>query len=127
MFHKLIQAYCFINVTFVIHQVIFNSFMQPVVVHNWSKNSMKRGDVKVFRVEHHTLCKNNLASLVEIRPSATKWHFLRVYLAHLMSPVLGDSLYGSRVHQVMGVDLAINPFSDATRGPKVNEYFHQFR
>lgn len=91
---------------------------QPVVVRNWSKNAVKRGDVKVFRVEHHTLCKNNLASLVEISASATKWHFLRVYLAHLLSPVLGDSLYGSRVHQVMGVHLAINPFSDAARGPK---------
>jgi hypothetical protein len=26
----------------------------------------------------------------------------------------------------MGVHLAINPFSDATRGPKVSKYFHQF-
>ncbi|PNF34885.1 hypothetical protein B7P43_G01411 [Cryptotermes secundus] len=91
---------------------------QPIVVRDWSKNAMKRGDVKVFKVHHHTLCKNNLASLVEICPSATKWHFLRVYLAHLMSPVLGDNLYGSRVHQVMGVHLAINPTSDAARGPK---------
>lgn len=118
---------CFMNITSVTHQVILSSFVQPIVVRDWSKNAMKRGDVKVFRVHHHTLCKNNLASLVEICPSATKWHFLRVYLAHLMSPVLGDNLYGSRVHQVMGVHLAINPTSDAARGPKVNEYFQSFR
>lgn len=86
----------------------------------WSNKAVKQGDVKVFRVEHHTLYRQNFASLVEICPSATKWHFLRVYLAHLLSPVLGDNMYGSRVHQVMGVPLAINPCSDAARGPKVN-------
>jgi 23S rRNA-/tRNA-specific pseudouridylate synthase len=107
---------------FIIKQVIFSSYVQPVVVRKWSKCAMKRGEVKVFRVEHRTLCKQNLASLVEICPSATKWHFLRVYLAHLLSPVLGDNLYGSRVHQVMGMPLGINPCSDAARGPKVNTF-----
>ncbi|XP_021926055.1 RNA pseudouridylate synthase domain-containing protein 3-like isoform X2 [Zootermopsis nevadensis] len=91
---------------------------QPVVMQKWSNKAVKQGDVKVFRVEHHTLYRQNFASLVEICPSATKWHFLRVYLAHLLSPVLGDNMYGSRVHQVMGVPLAINPCSDAARGPK---------
>lgn len=91
---------------------------QPIVVHKWSRNAVKRGDVKVIKVEHRTLYKQDLASLVEVCPSATKWHFLRVYLTHLVSPVLGDNLYGSRVHQVMGVPIAINPCSDAARGPK---------
>jgi 23S rRNA-/tRNA-specific pseudouridylate synthase len=107
---------------FIVRQVIFGFYVQPIVVHKWSKNAVKRGDVKVIRVEHRTLYKQDLASLVEICPSATKWHFLRVYLAHLLSPVLGDTLYGSRVHQVMGVPVAINPCSDAARGPKVNTF-----
>jgi 23S rRNA-/tRNA-specific pseudouridylate synthase len=107
----------------VYNKVRFYSYIQPVVVDKWSKNAVKRGEVKVFRVEHRTLYRRqNLASLVEIWPSATKWHFLRAYLAHLRSPVLGDNLYGSRVRQVMGVPLSINPCSDAARGPKVNNF-----
>jgi hypothetical protein len=39
---------CFMNITLVIHQEIFGSFVQPIAVHDWSKNAMKRGDVKVF-------------------------------------------------------------------------------
>jgi 23S rRNA-/tRNA-specific pseudouridylate synthase len=104
---------------FTAKKVTFNFYVQPVVMQKWSKNAVKRGEVKVVRVEHRTLYRQDLASLVEICPSATKWHFLRVYLAHLLSPVLGDSLYGSRVHQMMGVPISINPCSDAARGPKV--------
>jgi 23S rRNA-/tRNA-specific pseudouridylate synthase len=105
---------------FIVRRIIFVFYVQPIVVHKWSKNAVKRGDVKVIRVEHRTLHKQDFASLVEVCPSATKCHFLRVYLAHLVSPVLGDNLYGSRVHQVMGVPVAINPCSDAARGPKVS-------
>ncbi|XP_069695780.1 mitochondrial mRNA pseudouridine synthase Rpusd3-like [Periplaneta americana] len=95
-----------------------NKDKQPVVLKEWSKNSVKCQEVKVFRVEHHTLCQQHLASLVEIRPSGTKWHFLRVYLAHMQSPILGDNLYGSRVQTIMGVPVTINPCSDAAKSPK---------
>ena len=48
-------------------------------------------------------------SLVELEVLNNKHHFLRVYLAHHLSPLLGDHIYGNRVHDVLGVKLAISP------------------
>lgn len=95
-----------------------NNDKKPVVLYKWSTTSVKRGLVKVIRVEHNTLYSQDLASLVEISPSATKWHFIRVYLAQLLSPVLGDHLYGNRVHYIMNTFLPVNHFSDSAKGPQ---------
>ena len=98
---------------------------QPVVLYEWSKAAVKNQSVKVFRVLHNTLSKQKLASLVEISPSATRWHFIRVYLAHLLSPVLGDHLYGNRVHYLMDTQLPIHHFSDSAKGPQVHLRFYK--
>ncbi|KAK7866657.1 hypothetical protein R5R35_000273 [Gryllus longicercus] len=91
---------------------------QPILLTKWSKNSAKRGDVTTVSVEHTTLQQGPFASLVEVKPSRTKSHFLRVYMAYMMSPILGDNLYGSRVQNVGGRSLAISPFSDRAKLPQ---------
>lgn len=48
-------------------------------------------------------------SLVEVNTSSLKNSFLRVFLAHTLSPILGDHLYGNRVQDVLGKRLAISP------------------
>ncbi|KAJ9600849.1 hypothetical protein L9F63_000961 [Diploptera punctata] len=95
-----------------------NSDKKPFVLHSWSKTSVEKGLVKVVRVQYNALITQHLASLVEISCSARKWHFLRVYLAHLLSPILGDHLYGNRVHYVMDTLLPVNHFSDSAKGPQ---------
>ena len=43
------------------------------------------------------------ASLVSVHPTSTSQHFVQVYLADLLSPVLGDEMYSYRSKMVMGV------------------------
>ena len=43
------------------------------------------------------------AALVSVQPTATSGHFVQVYLADLLSPVLGDELYSYRAKMIMNV------------------------
>ena len=43
------------------------------------------------------------AALVSVQPTSTSGHFALVYLADLLSPVLGDEVYGYRAKMIMGV------------------------
>ncbi|XP_067008389.2 mitochondrial mRNA pseudouridine synthase RPUSD3 isoform X2 [Anabrus simplex] len=88
---------------------------QPVIMNEWSRNAVSRKEVFPITVKHMTLQQSHLASLVELQPSLNKWHFLRVYMAYLLSPILGDNLYGSRVRNVLGVPLSVSPFSDTAK------------
>ena len=66
--------------------------------------------VQEYRVNYKTLSRGDgLCSLVEIDTSSVKNHFLRVYFAHLYSPVLGDHIFGNRVQDIKGKRLAISP------------------
>lgn len=66
--------------------------------------------IQEYRVRYRTLSRQNgLCSLVELDVSSVKNHFLRVYMAHLFSPILGDHLFGNRVQDIMGKRLAISP------------------
>ncbi|XP_057373214.1 mitochondrial mRNA pseudouridine synthase RPUSD3-like [Daphnia carinata] len=80
------------------------------IMKDYSNKKVADGLVREFRVDYKTLSRGDEpCSLVEIDVSSTKNHFLRVYLAHLFSPVLGDHIYGNRVQDIMGKRLAISP------------------
>lgn len=85
--------------------------MQPVIKEKYTNKSLKKGSATEFRVAHRTVASCSTddweASLVEIDTSSTKNHFLRVYLSHTLSPILGDHIYGNRVQVVLGTRMAI--------------------
>ena len=43
------------------------------------------------------------AALVFVQPTSTRGHFMQVYLADLLSPVLGDDVYSYRAKMIMNV------------------------
>ena len=43
------------------------------------------------------------AALVSVQPTSTRGHFMQVYLADLLSPVLGDDVYSYRAKMIMNV------------------------
>ena len=62
---------------------------------------------KISRVQVHSrvLSRSGLgpAALASVQPSSTGSHFVQVYMADLLAPVLGDSLYSYRAKRVMNV------------------------
>ncbi|XP_047004184.1 mitochondrial mRNA pseudouridine synthase RPUSD3-like isoform X2 [Schistocerca americana] len=92
--------------------------LQVILETKWSKKSVKRQEIFPTFVEYSTLEKGSLCSLVEFKTSRTKWHFIRIYSAYLLSPVLGDHLYGGRVQHVLGIPVAISPYSDHAKLPQ---------
>ena len=49
---------------------------------------------KPAQTTYHVLAENNTQSLVELEPTTGRTHQLRVHLAHLNAPILGDRVYG---------------------------------
>ena len=49
---------------------------------------------KPAQTTYHVLAKNDAQSLVELKPTTGRTHQLRVHLAHLNAPILGDRVYG---------------------------------
>ena len=49
---------------------------------------------KPAQTTYHVLVENDTQSLVELRPTTGRTHQLRVHLAHLNAPILGDRVYG---------------------------------
>ena len=52
--------------------------------------------------------RGNSTALVSIQPNSTDWNFISVYLAHLLAPIIGDSLYSYRVKTVLGKASKVN-------------------
>ena len=91
---------------------------QPKIHEHFSARHVESGAVQPFTVGYNTLSRNEDVDtaetpmhpcLVEISASSTQHHFLRVYLAHRLAPILGDCLYGNRVQSILGKRLAIGP------------------
>ena len=69
----------------------------PIGRHPYKRNQMSAGfgpDTKYAKTLYRTLEKNDRCSLVELEPYTGRTHQLRVHLAHLGHPILGDSTYG---------------------------------
>ena len=49
---------------------------------------------KPAQTTYHVLAENDTQSLVELKPTTGRTHQLRVHLAHLKAPILGDRVYG---------------------------------
>ena len=49
---------------------------------------------KPAQTTYHVLAENDAQSLVELEPTTGRTHQLRVHLAHLNTPILGDRVYG---------------------------------
>ena len=49
---------------------------------------------KPAQTTYHVLAENDIQSLVELKPTTGRTHQLRVHLAHLNAPILGDRVYG---------------------------------
>ena len=49
---------------------------------------------KPAQTTYHVLAENDIQSLVELKPTTGRTHQLRVHLAHLNTPILGDRVYG---------------------------------
>jgi len=75
----------------------------------YSRRQVKANVVREFDVSYNKLSSSELCSLLEVDTHSNKNHFLRFYLAHHLSPVLGDDLYGNRVQDVYGIKLPLGP------------------
>lgn len=97
---------------------------QAVFVNKWFKNEEKRKDVVIMNVKYKLLSNSthNLSSLIEIESSARKWQCIRLFASVMLySPILGDNFYGSRVQNIMGTWMKVDPFADSClEMPKVN-------
>jgi len=51
-------------------------------------------EAKVATTRYRTLAANDQAALVELNPATGRMHQLRVHLAHIGHPVVGDKIYG---------------------------------
>ncbi len=49
---------------------------------------------KPAQTTYHVLTENDAQSLIELKPTTGRTHQLRVHLAHLNAPILGDRVYG---------------------------------
>ena len=49
---------------------------------------------KPAQTTYHILAENDAQSLIELKPTTGRTHQLRVHLAHLNAPILGDRVYG---------------------------------
>ncbi|XP_068216819.1 mitochondrial mRNA pseudouridine synthase RPUSD3-like [Palaemon carinicauda] len=91
----------------------------PVIRKKYKMAEVDRGEVKLAVVKHSTLFHNllNDAALVEVEIQTLKWHFLRVWLAHCCSPVLGDPFYSGRVRYIFDRKIQVSPHNPAAHHP----------
>ncbi|XP_012215382.2 pseudouridylate synthase RPUSD4, mitochondrial-like [Linepithema humile] len=95
-----------------------------IILPQWSKNLVKKNIIKIFNVDYRVISNstNNLSSLIEMEASTKVWHSLRLFASIMLySPILGDNYHGSRVQEVMGTWVRIDPFAESCWDmPKIN-------
>ncbi|CAG0880012.1 unnamed protein product [Darwinula stevensoni] len=96
------------------------SMRRPVVVESVPLRKVKQGLVVPVKLQYHTVRWNpDLGvSLVCARVKVTRWRALPLLMSHLLTPVLGDPFYGSRVTRVMGVPVKLPAHHSATNTPQ---------
>lgn len=96
--------------------------LQLIFVQNYSKRSVEAGKVYPFTVNHKVRAVNDelKVSLIELETTKNKWNAVRAYCAmRLLSPILGDSIYGCYVQKINKTRIAVDPFSPAANKPYV--------
>lgn len=98
---------------------------QPVILTQWAKNAAKKNEVKILNVKYKLLSNSthNLSSLIELAVSTRKWHAIRLFASTMLySPILGDNYHGSRVQEIMGTWIRVDPFAESCwELPKLNK------
>lgn len=91
----------------------------PIIKENTSKLSIKKGEFRANIVDHSILHYNEEteAALIKINTQIQKWHFLRVWMAHSYSPILGDSIYNRRVKILAGRRILVSPHNVTSYNP----------
>ncbi|KAG5314728.1 RUSD4 synthase, partial [Acromyrmex insinuator] len=97
---------------------------KPIILTQWSNNAVKRNETKIINIDYKVVSNSmhNLSSLIEIVASSRKWHNIRLFASTMLySPILGDNIHGSRIQEIMGTWLKIDPFADSSWDlPKIN-------
>ncbi|EZA49789.1 hypothetical protein DMN91_003387 [Ooceraea biroi] len=89
---------------------------KPIIVTKWSNNDVKKREVRILNVNYKLIANSteNLSSLIEMSVSTKRWHSIRLFAATMLySPVLGDNYHGSRVQEVMGTWMKVDPFAES--------------
>ncbi|KYM78286.1 RNA pseudouridylate synthase domain-containing protein 4 [Atta colombica] len=109
----------------VVLKISASGVKKPIILTQWSKNMIKKGEAKIMNIDYKVISNSthNLSSLIEIVSSLKKWHSIRLFASTMLySPILGDNIYGSRVQEIMGTWLKIDPFADSNYNlPKINQ------
>jgi len=91
----------------------------PIIKEKINKNAIERGEIRSNVVDHSILHYNDEteAALLKINTQIQKWHFLRVWMAHCYSPILGDNIYNGRVKTLAGRRILISPQNNTSYNP----------
>ncbi|XP_043463898.1 mitochondrial RNA pseudouridine synthase Rpusd4-like [Leptopilina heterotoma] len=95
-------------------------FERPVIIKEWNNAQVERKEVRLLNFEHELISnsKMDLSSLIKLKASTKKWHAIRLFAAtQLHSPVLGDNNHGSRIQNIMGTWMTVNPFLETVSKP----------
>lgn len=102
---------------------------KAVILTNWSNNEVKRGEVKILNINYKIISNSthNLSSLIEMETSNKRWHSIRLFASTMLySPILGDNYHGSRVQEIMGTWIKVNPFAESCWDmPQINQQLLQ--
>ncbi|KAL6439060.1 hypothetical protein ACFW04_003805 [Cataglyphis niger] len=102
---------------------------KPVILTKWSNNAVKRNEVQLLNINYKIISNSthNLSSLIEMEASTKRWYSLRLFASTMLySPILGDNYHGSRVQEIMGTWIKVNPFAESCWDmPKINRQLLQ--
>ncbi|KAL6254389.1 hypothetical protein P5V15_014437 [Pogonomyrmex californicus] len=97
---------------------------KPIILSQWSNNMAKKDQIQIMNISHKVLSNSmhNLSSLLEIESSSRKWNGIKLFASTMLySPILGDNIHGSRVQEIMGTWMKVNPFAESCwELPKIN-------
>ena len=91
-----------------------STVLEPVIERILVNNKLfKRRDQKLKRIavnaEIVSKSPKGQSTLVKIEPSSLQYSFIQIYMADLLSPIIGDSIYGHRAKMLMGKMVKVNP------------------
>ncbi|KAK3914790.1 Mitochondrial RNA pseudouridine synthase RPUSD4 [Frankliniella fusca] len=83
----------------------------PLILSHWGANEVKRREVNVGCVNHKVIAKSESAALVLVSTWQLRHHCPRMFLSDIMlSPVLGDNMFGPRVSSLFEKPVLIKPW-----------------
>lgn len=80
---------------------------------NKKHERFSKTDFKILKIYHHKIFKRpgqdglNFVSLIEAWPETGRTHQIRIHLASLNHPILGDNLYGGKIMREVNEKLGI--------------------